>query len=249
MQARKRTFFEEFNISFSKPLLWEKCRELSRILPMASPNELHAVFPQLCGDIFGYGAGGIGFGWDLASITRSSGSGNTSYTGLSQNYRDFSSALSFLGSNGAFFSSIHRLMHDPSHLYDFPVSQLPPSYHKTLRSGLSNSGGTTSGTVSLTAFEFYFHHFASLLVRRQQLGLAPTNVNVNVSSETLFILLLEDYLNCFLPIDPVLQAKLFTQNFQPATMSSNQQSQQQTLNQTSPPSKTNRPPSLSLFKK
>ena len=42
-------------------------------------------------------------------------------------------------------------------------------------------------------------------MRRQQLGLAPTNVNVNASSETLFILLLEDYLTCFLPIDPVLQ--------------------------------------------
>ena len=58
MQARKRTFFEEFTVAFSKPALWEKCRELSRILPFASPNELHAVFPQICGDVFGYGAGG-----------------------------------------------------------------------------------------------------------------------------------------------------------------------------------------------
>ena len=79
-------------------------------------------------------------------------------------------------------------------------------------------------------------------VRRQQLGLAPTNVNVNASSETLFILLLEDYLTCFLPIDPVLQAKLFTQNFQAAT--STQQSPQPTIKQPSPNS--NRP---SLFKK
>jgi hypothetical protein len=32
---------------------------LSRILPLASPNELHVVFPQICGDVFGYGAGGM----------------------------------------------------------------------------------------------------------------------------------------------------------------------------------------------
>ena len=111
----------------------------------------------MCGDIFGYGAGGVGFGWDLASMTRSGGGRTTSYSGQSQSYRDFASALSFLGSNGAFFTVIHRLMSDPSHLYDFPVSQLPPSYHKTLRS--------TSGTVSLTAFEFFFYNFVGLLVR------------------------------------------------------------------------------------
>ena len=62
MQARKRSFFEEFTVAFAKPALWEKCRELSRILPLASPNELHVVFPQICGDVFGYGAGG-GSGW------------------------------------------------------------------------------------------------------------------------------------------------------------------------------------------
>ena len=107
---------------------------------------------------------GVGFGWNLASMTRSGGGGSSSYSGLGQNYRDYSSALSFLGSNGSFFSVIHRLMHDPSHLYEFPVSQLPPGYHKTR--GLSTiTGGPTSGTIPLTAFEFYFYHFVSLLVR------------------------------------------------------------------------------------
>ena len=96
-------------------------------------------------------------------MTRSSSGGNSNYSGLGQNYRDYSSALSFLGSNGSFFSVIHRLMHDPSHLYEFPVTQLPPGYHKTR--GLSTiTGGPTSGTIPLTAFEFYFYHFVSLLV-------------------------------------------------------------------------------------
>ena len=59
---------------------------------------------------------------------------------------------------------LYKPWHDPSHLYEFPVSQLPPGYHKTR--GLSTiTGGPTSGTIPLTAFEFYFYHFVSLLVR------------------------------------------------------------------------------------
>ena len=84
---------------------------MTSLLPRGTPNELRVVFGQICGEIFGYGAGGVGFGWDLATLTRTSG--GSTYTGLSQNYRDFSSALSFLGSNGPFFEVIHRLMHDP----------------------------------------------------------------------------------------------------------------------------------------
>merc|ERR1712018_178841 len=86
--ASKKSFFERFSIAFSKPQLWEKCRELSILLPHGTPNELHAVFGQICGDIFGYGAGGVGFGWDLASLSRSSGSQYSHYGGLTKSYRD-----------------------------------------------------------------------------------------------------------------------------------------------------------------
>ena len=250
MHPRKKTFFEEFTVAFSKQLIWEKCRELSRILPTASTNELHAIFVQICGDIFGYGAGGIGFGWDLASMTRSSsGSMYTGHYGHNQSYRDFSTALSFLGSNGPLFEVIHRLMHDPSHRYEFPISQLPVNYQKSIQSGGSggmvmNSLTNANGTVSLTAFEYFLYHFASLLVRRQQQNLAPTNVNVNASSETLFVLLLEDYLTCFLPINPAMQAKLFTQPFQPSAAVSPQP--QKPIQQTSPTTRQNRP---TMFKK
>ena len=123
-------------------------------------------------------------------------------------------------------------MHDPSHRYEFPMSQLPMTYQKNLQGG----GMASSNTISLTALEYYLYHFASLLVRRQQQGLAPTNVNVNASSDTLFVLLLEDYLNCFLPIDPALQAKLFTQPFQP----SSPQPQKPIVQQTSPSTRPNR---------
>ena len=190
MQQQKKSFFERFSVAFSKPQLWEKCRELSILLPHGTPNELHgknlshskkvsfefffnftAVFGQICGDIFGYGAGGVGFGWDLASLSRSSGSQYSHYGGLTKSYRDFHEVLTFLGSRGPLFDVIHRLMHDPSHVYEFPTSQLPQSYQK--------SNLHMGGTVGLTAFEYYLYHFASLLVRRQKLNLAPSNVNIN----------------------------------------------------------------------
>ena len=208
MMQRKKTIFEEFSVAFAKTSVTEKCRELSRILPFASPNELHVVFTQICGEVFGYGAGGVNFGWDLAAISRTGH--HNAYMGLGgQSYGSFNAALSFLGSRGPFFEAIHKLMNDSSHLYEFPVSQLPS------QKSISLAGGT----VALTAYEYYFYHFANLMVRRQKQNIAPTNVNVNASSETLYLLLLEDYLSCFLPVDQSMQAKLFTQPFQATSAS------------------------------
>ena len=53
MQQHKKSFFEEFSIAFSKQQIWEKCRLLSLLLPRGTPNELHVVFSQICGDVFG----------------------------------------------------------------------------------------------------------------------------------------------------------------------------------------------------
>ena len=53
MQPHKKSFFEDFSIAFSKPQIWEKCRLLSLLLPRGTPNELHVVFSQICGDVFG----------------------------------------------------------------------------------------------------------------------------------------------------------------------------------------------------
>ena len=178
---------------------------MTSLLPRGTPNELRVVFGQICGEIFGYGAGGVGFGWDLVNLTK------TSY-GSNRGYRDFQEILMFLGSRGALFDVINRLMHDPSGTYfEFPTSQLPQSYQRSH----TNMGGT----VGVTAFEYYFYHFASLLVRRQKLNLAPSNVNINSNTgENLYPLLLEDYLACFLPIDPNSQSLLFAQTFQPSAL-------------------------------
>ena len=144
-------------------------------------------------------------GWDIANMSRGASYGG----GLTKSYRDFHEVLTFLGSSGPLFDVIQRLMHDPSHVYEFQTSQLPQSFQKNNLSG---------GTVAVTAFEYYFYHFASLLVRRQKLNLASSNININSNpGDNLYPLLLEDYLSCFLPIDPALQSQLFTKTlFQPA---------------------------------
>ena len=162
-------------------------------------------FPKIIFYFLGYGAGGVGMGWDIANMSRGASYGG----GLTKSYRDFHEVLTFLGSSGPLFDVIQRLMHDPSHVYEFQTSQLPQSFQKNNLSG---------GTVAVTAFEYYFYHFASLLVRRQKLNLASSNININSNpGDNLYPLLLEDYLSCFLPIDPALQSQLFTKTlFQPA---------------------------------
>ncbi len=105
-------------------------------------------------------------------------------------------------------------MPDPNHVYEFPVAQLPAGYAAQQNvMSLSTSHHHQSSVIGLSAFEYYFYHFSSLLVRRQQQNLAPTNVNVNAASDTIFPLLLEEYLNYFLPLSHSQQAKLFTQTF------------------------------------
>jgi hypothetical protein len=69
-----------------------------------------------------------------------------------------------------------------------------------------------SGTVLLSSFEYFFYHFFNLPIRVQ---LANIGITVNSgSAETIYPVLLEDYLACFLPIDPLQQSKLFSQDIQ-----------------------------------
>ena len=65
-------------------------------------------------------------GWDIANMSRGASYGG----GLTKSYRDFHEVLTFLGSSGPLFDVIQRLMHDPSHVYEFQTSQLPQSFQK-----------------------------------------------------------------------------------------------------------------------
>ena len=66
------------------------------------------------------------------------------------------------------------------------------------------------GAVLVSSFEYFFYHFFNLPIRVQlaNIGVSVTSTN----SDTVYPLLLEDYLAHLLPIDPLRQSKLFSQD-------------------------------------
>ena len=76
MSRPQKTFMEQFGSTMTRAYLWERCRELSRVLPLANTSkELSVAFVQICADIFGYAAGGNpGLGWNLTSLARTQSS-------------------------------------------------------------------------------------------------------------------------------------------------------------------------------
>ena len=98
------------------------------------------------------------------------------------------------------FALLNRLT-DVQPLYEYPITQLP--HTRQVHQG-------NQGSVFLNAFEFYFYHFFNLPLRRQNLyqGVNQTNA----PTDSLYPILVEDYLNSFLPVDATNQSKLFTQS-------------------------------------
>jgi hypothetical protein len=69
------------------------------------------------------------------------------------------------------------------------------------------------GSLHLSSFEYFFYHFFNLPIRVQiqSVNNGMSNGNNN-PSDTIYPILLEDYLAHLLPIDPLQQSKLFSQN-------------------------------------
>lgn len=74
MCKTQKSFLEQIGLALSRPYLGERCKELSRVLPLANTSkELSIAFSQICADIFGYAAGGNpGFGWNLTELSKNS---------------------------------------------------------------------------------------------------------------------------------------------------------------------------------
>jgi hypothetical protein len=64
--------------------------------------------------------------------------------------------------------------------------------------------------VLLTSFEYFFYHFFNLPIRVQLSSIGNSGNNSPVDS--VYPVLLEDYLAHLLPIDPLRQSKLFSQD-------------------------------------
>jgi hypothetical protein len=65
--------------------------------------------------------------------------------------------------------------------------------------------------VLLSSFEYFFYHFFNLPIR-VQIQSAGLNTSSSNPSDNVYPILLEDYLAHLLPIDPIQQSKLFSQD-------------------------------------
>ncbi|KAK2143122.1 hypothetical protein LSH36_875g01016 [Paralvinella palmiformis] len=158
-----------------------------------SATELHTIFPTLIENIFGFSSQS---GWGINRISKS-------------NTYDFNAVHQFLHPEGPLLRLIYRLMLEPVR-YDFPFTCLPFPLQKLIERGTSQTlfADSIQQMNGPHAFEFYFSHFAYYLVSGQtQRFFIPIYVvcvqpvaSIN-PADALYTVILEEYLNYFLPPD------------------------------------------------
>lgn len=173
----------------------QRCQDLIRVIEDFPAKELHAIFPWLVEQVFGSLDGSI-VGWNLRCLQEKT-------TPL-----EFHSALIFLDPSGAMMKLVYKLQAE-EYRYDFPVSFLPgpvrasiqervlpecPFYHNKIQ--FPSSGGLGLH-LSLNAFEYFMFHFAIFLIIQRNF---ITGQVCNYSDNAYYILV-EKYLNWFLPIE------------------------------------------------
>ncbi|XP_056386967.1 sphingomyelin phosphodiesterase 4 isoform X2 [Hyla sarda] len=182
----------------------QRCQDLSRIIEDFPAKELHAIFPWLVEQVFGSLDGSI-VGWNLRCLQEKT-------TPL-----EFHAALFFLDPSGAMMKLVYKLQAE-EYRYDFPISFLPgpvrssiqervlpkcPFYHNKIQ--FPTTGGL-SPHLSLNAFEYFTFHFAIfLIIQRNFITGQVCNYSDNV-----YYILVEKYLNWFLPIDGNVPPPLFS---------------------------------------
>ncbi|XP_069817272.1 sphingomyelin phosphodiesterase 4 isoform X3 [Dendropsophus ebraccatus] len=182
----------------------QRCQDLIRVIEDFPAKELHAIFPWLVEQVFGSLDGSI-VGWNLRCLQERT-------TPV-----EFHSALFFLDPSGAMMKLVYKLQAE-EYRYDFPVSFLPgpvrasiqervlpecPFYHNKIQ--FPTTGGLGLH-LSLNAFEYFMFHFAIFLIIQRNF---ITGQVCNYSDNAYYILV-EKYLNWFLPIDGNVPPPLFS---------------------------------------
>lgn len=175
--------------ALQKPL-HERCDEIEKLIDGSSAQNLHGFFPQLLSNIFGY-----------------SGSTDWGLKNLSRDSREFNAVRRFLSPDGAVFKLINLLQADDQHRYQFFISCLPFPTQNSLSEGIVpvmyqnklpiHGPGEAVNSVLLNTFEYYMFHFAYYIVDQQ----TNWDSNVNSSQDFLYLIVLDEYLNFFLPSD------------------------------------------------
>ncbi|KAK7083223.1 sphingomyelin phosphodiesterase 4, neutral membrane (neutral sphingomyelinase-3) [Halocaridina rubra] len=179
--------------ALNQPILQIRCEEVGRILNETTSKDASIILRTVVENIFGLNGQ---LGWGLRTITHSTLP------------REFEQLRSFLSATGPILSLTYRLANDPFMMFEFPVAWLPAKSKAEIEEGVpgnfymnkvQNPGPGKSPThILLSAFEYYFFHYANFLVNNscQRWALSWTT-----SGDALYPCLLEDYLRVFLPCD------------------------------------------------
>ena len=204
-----------FEIALAKPTVAERCHELTKLIDDYGTKVLHNNFQSIVHHIFGVNC----IGWGVLSA-------NPRYQAS-----DFKAMKEFLGCRGAMFRLLQKLQNESMLFrYDFPCSMLPPTFvhfpgeHPTTVSRIHPSSPNTThlgsslfspaqnlsmpsaqACLRVSAFEYYFYHFASCIVRLPSNYHVPTQLLYHQLppsvDENLYYLLVDEYLFYFLPLD------------------------------------------------
>ncbi|XP_076799653.1 sphingomyelin phosphodiesterase 4-like [Clavelina lepadiformis] len=198
-----------FTAALLKPALSEKCQLLTKLIQESNIKVLHQNFSALVQDIFGLHSSG----WGIQHI-------NPQQCSFECNI-----LKEFLSCKGPMLRLVHKLQAESMLFrYDFPYSLLPPTFvnvpdgQQRIMQQIQNisfgatqfSNGTSNlkgqACIRVSAFEFYFYHFAYCITFAtplppsqqqphlyQQMNLKP--------DENLYFSLVDDYLMYFLPLD------------------------------------------------
>ncbi|XP_017105027.2 sphingomyelin phosphodiesterase 4 [Drosophila bipectinata] len=180
----------------SLPLL-ERLQELSILFDRCSLRQIQEIYPHIVHSVFGIN--GNPLGWGLRTTT------------LENNPLQFQMLHQFFGICGSWMHLCHRLLADQCK-FELDVSLLPAKFVSMLQAGqnpmfygdLINMDPLRNqlGTLSLNAFDFYIIHF--VLYALQPLhSINPIAMQIhNVRSKTVYLKLVSEYLNNYLPLFP-----------------------------------------------
>ncbi|XP_017062205.1 sphingomyelin phosphodiesterase 4 [Drosophila ficusphila] len=180
----------------SLPLL-DRLHELSILFDRCSLRQIQDIFPHIVHSIFGIN--GNPLGWGLRTTT------------LENSPMQFQTLHQFFGVCGPWMHLCHRLLLDQCK-FELDVNLLPAKFVSMLQSGqnprfyaeLINIDPLRHqvATLSLNAFDFYVIHF--VLYALQPLhSINPIAMQIhNVRSKTIYLKLVSEYLNNFLPLIP-----------------------------------------------
>lgn len=205
---------QQLSLMLKNPSITQKCLETSNLIKERfacnMSRSVLSQFKPIVENIFGIEAasdyvtsnnqptesqGGVGGGWNLRTLTRSS------------NSSDYESVISFLHPDGILFALIRSLMSETSAKFEFPVSMFPASFRTMIENGtappffaqkiISTSYNSTNHLI-LNPFEFYLFNYALHILDSSGQSLESSG---DPNSEPVYFSLLKIYLSHFVPLE------------------------------------------------